>query len=112
MRKGDLIVAYDGERVEYPEQLARWVAATPPGTVVTLVWARNDMQRTGRVAIGESHETIPSWMRLETEDAPVAAGASSGTNGAAPARIRGIEDEIRRLNRELGRLRGQQDSVR
>jgi serine protease Do len=115
LRKGDLIVAYDGERVEYPEQLARWVAATPPGTVVTLVWARNDMQRTGRVSIGESHESIPSWMRLEADDAPVAAGASgapSGTNGAAPARIRGIEDEIRRLNRELGRLREQQDSVR
>ncbi|MBI5170406.1 MAG: serine protease [Candidatus Eisenbacteria bacterium] len=108
LRKGDLIVAYDGERVEYPEQLARWVAATPPGTVVSLVWARNDMQRSGRVAVGESRETIPSWMRVEGDEAPVASGAA----GAGTARIKGIEDEIRRLNRELGRLRSTQDSVR
>jgi serine protease Do len=27
LRPGDLIVAFDGERVEYPEQLARWVGA-------------------------------------------------------------------------------------
>ena len=26
LRRGDLIVAFEGERVEYPEQLARWVA--------------------------------------------------------------------------------------
>lgn len=105
LRKGDLIVAFDGERVEYPEQLARWVAATPPGTVVTLVWAHNEMQRTGRVAVGESPEAIPSWMRAEADEPAVA--TAGGTK-----RITRIEDEIRRLNRELGRLRSQQDTAR
>ncbi|MCC6652820.1 MAG: PDZ domain-containing protein, partial [Candidatus Eisenbacteria bacterium] len=105
LRKGDLIVAFDGERVEYPEQLARWVAATPPGTVITLVWAHNEMQRTGRVAVGESPEAIPSWMRAEADEPSVA--TAGGTT-----RITRIEDEIRRLNRELGRLRSQQDTVR
>lgn len=106
LRKSDLVVAYDGERVEYSEQLARWVAATPPGTVVEVVWVRNDMRQSGRVAVGESRETIPSWMRVEGIEAPVASA------DGRPTRIRGIQDEIRRLNRELDRLRGQQDSIR
>lgn len=105
LRKGDLVVAYDGERVEYSEQFARWVAATPPGTVVEVVWVRNEMRRSGRVAVGESRETIPSWMRADTGETPVASA------GADPTRVRGLQDEIRRLNRELDRLRGQQDSV-
>ncbi len=106
LRKGDLVVAYDGERVEYSEQFARWVAATPPGTEVEVVWVRNDMRQSGRVAVGESRETIPSWMRVDGSETPVASA------GGSPTRIRGIQDEIRRLNRELDRLRGQQDSVR
>jgi serine protease Do len=107
LRNGDLIVAYDGERVEYPEQLARWVAATPPATVVSLVWAHNDMRRSGRVTLGESPTPIPSWMLPQTAEA-----APAPAPQASSPRMAELEAQIRRLNRELGRLRGQQDSAR
>lgn len=102
LRKGDLIVAFEGERVEYPEQLARWVAATPPGTIVSVVWARNDMRHAGRVALGESPTPIPAWMM-----------PTVGAAAPANAHVAELEARIRRLNRELVRLRGQQqDSMR
>lgn len=108
LRRGDLIVAFDGERVEYPEQLARWVAQTRPGTTVDLVWVRDELQQQGRVALGESSEPVPSWMFPEgpprADVRPVAA--------APPQRIAEIEDQIRRLSSELRRLRGGADSSR
>ena len=104
LRKGDLIVAFDGERVEYPEQLARWVALTPPGTVVSLVWARNEYRHTGSVALAEAPSPIPSWM--EMEPAPAAAA------GAPGPRVADLEEQIRRLSRELQRLKNASDSTR
>ena len=82
--KGDLIVAFDGERVEYSEQLARWVAATRPGTVVNIVWAHDELQRTGKVALGESPSVIPEWMQ------PAAAPET-----AANTRAKGNHDPVR-----------------
>jgi S1-C subfamily serine protease len=107
LRKGDLIVAYQGERVEYPEQLARWVAATPPGTTVSLVWARDEMRHTGRAALEEAPAGIPSWMNVEVPSAPVAAAPAAGGT-----RIADLQEQIRRLSREIDRLRTQQDSSR
>lgn len=108
LRKGDLIVAFDGERVEYPEQLARWVAQTRPGTHVRLVWVRDELQQEGRVALDESQETIPSWMF--PEGLPRADVRPSAA--APPQRIAEIESQIRRLSSELQRLRGAPDSSR
>ena len=81
--KGDLIVAFDGERVQYSEQLARWVAATRPGTVVNIVWAHDELQRSGKVALGESPSVIPDWMQ---------AGAPET---ASNARAKGSPDPVR-----------------
>ena len=61
IRSGDLIVAFEGNRVEYPEQLARWVAGTRPGLAVELVWVHDDLQRVGHVALAESREALPPW---------------------------------------------------
>ena len=97
LRRGDLIVAFDEERVEYPEQLARWVAATRPGVTVQLVWARNEVQRSGRVALGESPEAAPQWAIR----APIANTPGSGS------RMHEIERQIQRLNRELEQLKTQ-----
>lgn len=107
LRKGDLIVAFEDQRVEYPEQLARWVAATAPGTVVKLVWAHDEMQRIGRVALAGSPTAIPSWMQLKVGTRP-----ASAPSGESPRRIGELQDEIRRLSAELGRLRQGQDSTR
>lgn len=106
LRKGDLIVAFEGEKVEYPEQLARWVAAAPPSTRVPLVWVHNDMQRTGTATLTESPSTIPSWMKVEAVE-PVAAAPSDASDRTAD-----IQNQIRRLNRELDRLRRQPDTTR
>ncbi len=110
LRKGDLIVAFEDQRVEYPEQLARWVAATKPGTSVRLVWAHDEMQREGRVALAGSPVDVPSWMQLQV-GAPVAARASSSAAAPGTRRMDELESEIRRLSAELGRLRQAQDST-
>jgi serine protease Do len=96
IRRGDLIVAFQGERVEYPEQLARWVAATRPGTPVELVWARDETGFTGRTALTESPDPVPAW---------VARDADSDGMDPAPVKITELEHEIRRLSDELARLK-------
>lgn len=96
LRSGDLVVGFDRERVEYPSQLARWVAATTPGTEVEFVWVRDEVQHTGRVALSEARETAPPWA---AEAVPPAAPESQGQ------RIAEIERQIQRLNRELQALR-------
>jgi S1-C subfamily serine protease len=100
LRPGDLIVAYDGERVETPEQLARWVLATPPGRAVTLVWVRRDTEHNGAVVLKESPERVPQWL----------AGAAADRPPDGPRKIAELEREIRRLSQELGRLKDQSGS--
>jgi len=97
IRRGDLIVGFDRERVEYPEQLARWISASPPGTNVDLVWARNDLQMTGRVALSESPDVEPVW----------AVGEVGPGDGAGKPRIAEIERQIQRLNQQLQSLKSQ-----
>jgi S1-C subfamily serine protease len=79
LRPRDLIVGFESERVEYPEQLARWVAETPPRTVVTLVWVHGDERRSGRVSLAESRDSLPAWALggLRWTPAPGPAPASS-----------------------------------
>ncbi|TMQ72324.1 MAG: PDZ domain-containing protein [Candidatus Eisenbacteria bacterium] len=95
IKPGDLIVAFEGERVEYPEQLARWVAATRPGAPVKLVWVRDEIGRTGRATLGESPDPIPQWV-LNDADAETP---------QPPVRVSELEREIRRLSDELERIK-------
>ena len=92
---GDLIVAYEGERVEYPEQLARWVAATAPGTKVELVWVRDEIGQNGKALLGESPDVIPQWVTRDLD----------AESDAPPVRISELEKEIRRLSDELSRIK-------
>lgn len=96
IRPGDLIVAYERERVEHPEQLARWVAATRPGTAVELVWVRDEVGHTGRAVLGQSPDPLPDWVTRDPDFAPPE---------ASPVRISELEREIRRLGDELTRLK-------
>jgi serine protease Do len=93
IRSGDLIVAFERERVEYPEQLARWVAESRPGTSVDLVWVRNEAEQSGRVTLGESQGVAPDW---------ALAARATGDH----ARISDIERQIRLLNRQLEQIKG------
>jgi S1-C subfamily serine protease len=96
LRRGDLIVAFERERVEYPEQLARWVAETRPGTPVGLVWVHDGIERRGHVPLGESPQDLPEWLLSPT------------ASDSAPddARISELERQIQQLSRELQRLKG------
>jgi len=94
LKPGDLIVAYERERVEYPEQLARWVAATRPAIAVDLVWVRDETEHTGRAVLGESPDPIPTWVLNESDD-----------SNLPPVRVSELEREIRRLSDELARIK-------
>ncbi len=102
LRPGDLIVAFDGERIETPEQLARWVLATRPGREVTLVWVRREVGYTGAVVLGESRERVPQWL----------AGAEADPQANRPRRVAELDREMRRLTRELGRLKDRSGTPR
>jgi serine protease Do len=78
LKKGDLIVAFNGERVEYPEQLARWVAVAGPGAEISLVWVRDEIKQEGHTRLDEAPSPIPSWMRVDSSSS-----AGSGPGGPA-----------------------------
>lgn len=92
LRHGDLLVAFEGARVEYPTQLARWVSATAPGASVEVVWVRQEEQQSGRVVLTESPDARPEW-------------ALSSSSGGEGARIADIQRQIQKLNRELTKLK-------
>jgi S1-C subfamily serine protease len=52
LRPGDLIVGWNGETLQSPEDLMRRVEGSPPGTIVPLVWVRNEERREGRLIVG------------------------------------------------------------
>jgi len=96
LKRGDLIVAFDRERVEYPEQLARWVAASPPGAITEMVWVRDEIQHVAKVTLGESPQAVPQWL---------ARRSGEGGGSTSPDRIAELERQVRRLSDELQRLR-------
>lgn len=105
--KGDLIVAYQGERVEYSEQLARWVAATPPGSSVDLVWVRGESPQNAQVVIGHSPHETPPWALGIDAPKPVAARPTvTETHTANGDRISDLERKVMELNKEIARLKG------
>ena len=57
LRPGDLIVGWNGETLQSPEDLMRRVEGSAPGTVVPLVWVRSEERREGRLIVGETPET-------------------------------------------------------
>jgi serine protease Do len=108
--KGDLIVAFEGERVEYSEQLARWVAATRPGTSVELVWVRGETPQNARLVVSRSPHETPPWALAVGAPRPAATPAPRAPR--AGDRITDLERQVMKLNREIARLRSEavQDS--
>ncbi len=104
LKKGDLIVAFNGERVEYPEQLARWVAVAGPGATVTLVWVRDELRHEGTTRLDEAPSAIPSWMSVEASPA-LSAGAGPNADRSA------LETHLRASARRPLEPRGGADST-
>ncbi|HXS83064.1 MAG TPA: S1C family serine protease [Methylomirabilota bacterium] len=84
LKKGDLIVAFNGERVEYPEQLARWVAVAGPGATISLVWVRDEIKQEGRTKLDEAPSAIPSWMSVDSSSSLSAGSGPGGMAADAP----------------------------
>jgi predicted metalloprotease with PDZ domain len=97
--RGDLIVGFDRERVEYSDYLARWVASTAPGKTITLVWVRNEERHEARVALDESPDAAPQWSIPPDADSP-------------PTRIADLQRRIQHLNTELKRLKADTTELR
>jgi len=99
LQRGDLIVALDRERVEYPEQLARWVAASRPGSTIDLTWVRDEVPQSAKIVLSESPDLAPQWAFSASLPAP--------QRDEHTARIADLERQIQRLNRELERLKSE-----
>jgi serine protease Do len=82
LQKGDVIIAYNGERIEGGDQFIRMVHETPPGRGVKLTILRNGSQQTVTAVLGsrrpqltapEAHDfgfpEMPD-LRMFTPDAP------------------------------------------
>jgi serine protease Do len=54
LKAGDVIVEYDGKKVEDFSALPPLVAATKPGAKATVVYLRNGKEQTATVAVGEA----------------------------------------------------------
>ena len=104
LKRGDIIVAFEGVPVEDPVQLGRWVTATPPGNAVRLVWVRDELRHEGRPVLTESQAAVQDW----ASPGPLAVATSE----AQGTRIADLERRIERMNRELARLRGSGDTAR
>jgi serine protease Do len=52
LKPGDLIVGWNGETLQSPEDLMRRVEGSPPGTNAALVWVRADERFDGKLVVG------------------------------------------------------------
>lgn len=56
--KGDVVLQYNGQRVEGTEQFVRLVRETPPGRQATLLVSRNGVTQTVTATIGERKDVV------------------------------------------------------
>jgi serine protease Do len=71
LHSGDLIVGWNGETLNSPEDLMRRVEGSPPGTIAALVWVRADERIDGSLVVGAK----PDDELLATPGTPAAGGS-------------------------------------
>ncbi len=76
LKSGDVILQFNGQKVNDPNTLRNDVAGTAPGTEVTLTILRNGAQQQIRIREGELHPTSQS-----AQSAPAGGGVNSGKLG-------------------------------
>jgi serine protease Do len=81
VRAGDLIVGWNGETLQSPEDLMRRVEGSPPGTVAQLVWVRNDERFEGRLVVGSKPDE--ELLAAPPRASATASGAAATTAGPA-----------------------------
>jgi len=89
LRAGDLVVGWNGETLGSPEDLMRRVEGSPPGTIVPLVWVRDDERREGRLVVGA---------RPDDELLAMPAGAGGGGDAVREAKTqKELRERVRML---------------
>jgi serine protease Do len=68
LRRGDVIVAYNGERIEDGAQLRNLVAGSEPATRATLTVLRDGREKTLSVNLGERPGSVSSWTPGQRND--------------------------------------------
>lgn len=58
IRRQDIITEFNGQKINDMQELPRLVAATPPGTQVTLKFLRNGREQSVRLRLGELPEEV------------------------------------------------------
>lgn len=92
IKRQDIITEFNGQKINDMQELPRLVAATPPGTEVTLKFLRNGKEQTARLKLGELPEEI----------------AKSGTGGQQVEQDLGLV--VQEINPQMQRRLGIQDS--
>ncbi len=92
IRRQDIITEFNGQQINDMQELPRLVAATPPGTEVTLKFLRNGKEQTARLKLGELPEEI----------------AKSGPGGQQVEKNLGLV--VQEISPEMQRRLGIQDS--
>ena len=67
LKEGDIIIEYNGKKISELRELPRMVAATPPGTTVTIKVLRNGRPKTLKVKIGTMPEEEATLGELGNE---------------------------------------------
>ena len=81
LERGDVITAVNGQEVNEPNVLRNLVAATQPGTEVTLKVVRGGQEREVRVALGELSDGAASGERGQQENGGGGDGDTRGRLG-------------------------------
>jgi serine protease Do len=75
IQRGDVIVAFNGQKIQDMNELPRVVASTPPGTEVDVTLVRNGQEKMVHLKVGE--------MQAEQQQAAVGGGTTEGKLGLA-----------------------------
>ncbi|MGE5443876.1 MAG: DegQ family serine endoprotease [Ignavibacteriales bacterium] len=92
IKRQDIITEYNGQQINDMQELPRLVAATPPGTEVTLKFLRNGKEQTVKLKLGELPEEV----------------AKSGQGGQQVEQNLGLV--VQEISPEMQRRLGIQDS--
>jgi len=87
LRPGDLIVGWNGETLQSPEDLMRRVEGSAPGTSAALVWVRADERFDGKLVVGAK----PDAELLASPGTPASGGSTlPRTNEDLLERVRSL----------------------
>ncbi len=99
LRRGDLVVSIDDQRVRSPQELRNTVGLRSPGTVVEMVIKRDGERLEKDIELGSSQAGRLAQEALQGAE-------EEATAGIAGLHLEPVSDELRRRHRLPGRIEG------